>query len=90
MAIEIVIDVCERILAIENQGLQESSSLAMKELEKLGVIQDAAPYIEMVRFRNFIVHRYEYVDRKIIYSLLQYKLHLFREFMDAVRREYRR
>ncbi len=47
-----------------------------------GVIKE---YEEMVRFRNFIIHRYEKIDLEILYGILKNKLFLFREFIKEIR-----
>jgi uncharacterized protein YutE (UPF0331/DUF86 family) len=86
VAIEIIIDVSERILALEQIGPQESSSLVIKKLEELNILADSAPFMEMVRFRNFIVHRYEYIDSEILFDIIRNKLSLFSEFITAVRK----
>jgi uncharacterized protein YutE (UPF0331/DUF86 family) len=41
---------------------------------------------QSLRFRNFIVHRYEQIDPQIVYSLAKGKLSCFRDFVDEVRR----
>jgi len=41
---------------------------------------------EMVRFRNFIVHRYENIDLKIIYDIVNKMLPLFHQFVDKIRK----
>ena len=39
---------------------------------KLRLIEQTLPdYLEMVKFRNFIVHRYERIDLEIIYAILK-------------------
>jgi len=39
----------------------------------------------MIRFRNFIVHRYEYVDINILFNIVTKKLHYFEHFVDEIR-----
>lgn len=39
----------------------------------------------MIRFRNFIVHRYEKIDQEIVFDILQNKLNLFEQFIDEIR-----
>lgn len=85
VAIEAVIDTCERILAIEQQTPSGSSADAVKKVQELGIIAKNPDYIEMVKFRNFIVHRYEKVDLEIVYAIVKKKLPLFREFTHAIR-----
>ena len=43
-------------------------------------------YAEMVRFRNFIVHRYEQIEPDIVYGLARHKLDRFRDFIDEIRK----
>jgi uncharacterized protein YutE (UPF0331/DUF86 family) len=86
VAIEIIIDVSERILALEQIGPQDSSPLVIKKLEELNILADSAPFMGMVRFRNFIVHRYEYIDTEILFDIIRNKLSLFSEFITAARK----
>jgi len=48
-----------------------TSAENMKKLEQLGIIRSFDDYANMVRFRNFIVHRYEKIDIEIIYSIIK-------------------
>jgi len=41
--------------------------------------------MDMVRFRNFIVHRYEYIDLDILLDIALHKMGLFREFISEIR-----
>ncbi|MDR0566569.1 MAG: DUF86 domain-containing protein [Prevotellaceae bacterium] len=85
VAIEAVIDTCERILALEQQTPSGSSAAAVKKVQELGIIAKNPDYIEMVRFRNFIARRYEKVDLEIVYAIVKKTLPLFREFTHAIR-----
>ncbi|MDR2651962.1 MAG: DUF86 domain-containing protein [Prevotellaceae bacterium] len=85
IAIEAIIDTAERVLAIEKQPTPATSVDAIQKLQTLGIIPLNPAYIEMVKFRNFIVHRYEKIDLEIIYTTIKNKLPLFREFVDAIR-----
>lgn len=86
VAIEIMIDVAERILAIENRKPTMNSAEVIAKLEDLGVIKESDKYIDMVRFRNFIVHRYEYVDVNILFTIVNKKLPCFESFVDEIRK----
>jgi uncharacterized protein YutE (UPF0331/DUF86 family) len=85
VAIEAMIDISERILALNKLTPANTSAANMQKLEGLGVIRSAGDYSDMVRFRNFIVHRYEKVDVEIVYSIIKNKLHLFQSFVNEVR-----
>ncbi|MFW5982411.1 MAG: type VII toxin-antitoxin system HepT family RNase toxin [Candidatus Brocadiia bacterium] len=84
ISIEAMIDVANRILAIEQQPPASNSYESLKRLQQLGYIQDAEVYRDMVRFRNLIVHRYENIDNGILVGILRRKLHLFRDFIGEI------
>ncbi|MFW6279678.1 MAG: type VII toxin-antitoxin system HepT family RNase toxin [Planctomycetota bacterium] len=84
ISIEAMIDVANRILAIEQQPSASNSYESLKRLQQLGYIQDAEVYRDMVRFRNLIVHRYENIDNGILVGILRRKLHLFRDFIGEI------
>jgi uncharacterized protein YutE (UPF0331/DUF86 family) len=86
LGVESMIDVAERILAAKCLPPADIAAQNFKRLQDLGVLKDANRYAEMVRFRNFIVHRYEQIDPEIIYGLAKNKLGRFREFADEIRR----
>lgn len=86
VAIEAIIDVSERILSIKKIPPAGSGAENMKALEKEGVIEEAERYSDMIRFRNFIVHRYEKIDTEIVYSILKNKLSLFLDFVHEIRK----
>ena len=84
--IEAVIDTGERILAIEKEPPTSSSSAVISRLQELGILSYNKDYLDMVRFRNFIVHRYEKIDLEIVYAILKNKLPAFRTFIDEIRK----
>lgn len=86
LAVESMIDVAERILAASRLAPADTAAQNLKRLQEIGILKDADRYAEMVRFRNFIVHRYEQIDPQIVYSLAKSKLSRFRDFIDEVRR----
>ena len=86
VAIEIMIDIAERILALENRKPSMSSAESIAKLEDLGIIKEAEQYIDMIRFRNFIVHRYEYVDVNILFTIVKKELPCFEAFVDEIRK----
>ena len=86
LAVESMIDVAERILAARHLPPADTAAQNFKRLQEVGVLKDAGQYAEMVRFRNFIVHRYEQIDPQIVYGLAKNKLSCFRDFVDEIRR----
>jgi uncharacterized protein YutE (UPF0331/DUF86 family) len=85
VSIEVMIDVSERILALNKITPANTSVENIKKLEELGIIESAEIYSDMIRFRNFIVHRYEKVDVEIVYSIIKNKLQLFEKFVEEIR-----
>jgi len=82
---EVMIDVSERILALNDIPPLSSASANIIKLQELKIISARPEYGDMVRFRNFIVHRYEKIDLEIIYNILKNKLFLFKEFVREIR-----
>ncbi|MBC2722387.1 MAG: DUF86 domain-containing protein [Desulfosporosinus sp.] len=82
--VEIVIDIAERIIAVQNAGPAASATEAIEKLVELGVLKSAKSYINMVRFRNLIVHQYEEIDPEILYNLARNQLEDFRQFRNEI------
>jgi len=85
VSIELMIDVSERILAIEKISPQNTAADNLRQLQELKIISPLPEYLEMVKFRNFIVHRYEKIDLEIVYGILKNKLSLFESFIEDIR-----
>ena len=86
VCVEIMIDVSERILAIKKLPPRNSSIENFQELEKIKVIQSFDRYADMVRFRNFVVHRYENIDTQILFTIITKKINVFSAFVDEIRK----
>lgn len=86
LGVESMIDVSERILAARHLPPAETAAQNFQRLQEIGFVRNAARYAEMVRFRNFVVHRYEQIDPQIVYGLAKTKLSCFRDFVDEIRR----
>ncbi len=84
--VEIVIDIAERIIAIENAGPTATSAEAIDRLVDLNILKSPKPYRDMVKFRNLIVHQYEEIDPAIMYDIIKNKLDNFRQFRDEIDR----
>jgi uncharacterized protein YutE (UPF0331/DUF86 family) len=85
VAIEVMIDVSERILALEKVTPRDSAAENMEQLQKMNILRFLPEYSNMVKFRNLIVHRYEKIDPEIVYSIMKNKLHLFESFIEDIR-----
>lgn len=85
VTVEAILDVCEHILALEGISAPDTSANVVKKVIEIGIITDSAEYIDMIRFRNFIVHRYEKIDLEIIYAIVSKRLPIFRNFIHEIR-----
>jgi uncharacterized protein YutE (UPF0331/DUF86 family) len=85
VAIEAIIDICEHILALEGISAPDSLSNVVKKVIEKGIITNNPEYLEMIRLRNFIVHRYEKIDLEIIFTIVSKKLPVFRSFIHEIR-----
>jgi uncharacterized protein YutE (UPF0331/DUF86 family) len=83
---EVVIDVCQRILALEQAPPAETAAGSVERAAELGVLASAATYADIVRFRNFVVHRYEQVDPLSLYEIATRQLGCFDEFVTEIMR----
>ena len=79
-----MIDIAERIIAIQDAGPVAGATEAMSRLVSLGVLKDGSPYVDVVRFRNLIVHEYEAINPEILYELATVRLGDFRKFRDEL------
>ncbi|MBN1359610.1 MAG: DUF86 domain-containing protein [Sedimentisphaerales bacterium] len=84
VAIEIVIDIAERLLAGAGAGPAATAAEAIDKCVQLGLLQSTSPYKDMVRYRNLIVHEYERIDPDITFALATAKLDDFRAFRAEI------
>lgn len=86
VATEIMIDIAERIVALENAGPVSGAAQAIEKIHLLGVISSVEPYRSMVRFRNLIVHEYDGVKPELLYDIVHNRLDDFLRFRDEIDR----
>lgn len=82
--VEIVIDVCQRIISLAGQTPAASGVDAVQRCVQLGALSANETYRKMVQFRNFVVHRYENVDVNILAEIVNDRLGDFETFRDEV------
>ncbi|MCB9099286.1 MAG: DUF86 domain-containing protein [Anaerolineales bacterium] len=82
--VEVVIDVCQRLISLQGQTPASTSISAIERCIQLGALTDDEIYRQMVRFRNFIVHRYERVDPNILVEMINEHLVDFEQFRDEI------
>lgn len=86
VAVEIVIDIAERIIAIKGAGPAATAVEVIERLVALRVLPAPEPFAEMVRFRNRIVHGYTDINPEMVYMIATTRQEDFRKFRDAIDR----
>ena len=81
---EIVIDVCQRLIALVGETPAQTSTEAIQRCVILGVLASARPYESIVRFRNFVVHQYERGDTGVLTDIVNHHLEDFVAFRDEI------
>jgi uncharacterized protein YutE (UPF0331/DUF86 family) len=86
LAIEVVISVCEQVIASLSLPTPESGREALAALADAGLIGQelAAALQQAVGFRNIIVHQYMNIDYDLVYDALQNELGDIEAFLVAV------
>jgi uncharacterized protein YutE (UPF0331/DUF86 family) len=82
--VEIVIDVCQRLISLSHQTPAATGTEAVERCIQLGALSRNIAYEKMVGFRNFIVHRYERVDVEILVDMVNRRLEDFERFRNEV------
>jgi len=82
--VEIVIDVCQRLISLEGRTPATTGRKAVSACVQMGILSDYEPYGKMVQFRNFIVHRYERVDIDILVNMVNRRMPDFEQFRNEV------
>jgi uncharacterized protein YutE (UPF0331/DUF86 family) len=74
IAIEVIVDVAQRILSLEGRQPAPTAFDALLGLEAMGILASAERYRSMIQFRNFVVHRYERVDASVLVTIVNHHL----------------
>jgi len=82
--VEIVIDICQRIISLAGQSPAATSADAIARCIQLRALSEQDAYRQMVQFRNFIVHRYERVDTGILANMVNSHLSDFEQFRTEI------
>jgi uncharacterized protein YutE (UPF0331/DUF86 family) len=90
VAIEAMIDIASHIVARERWGIPAASGDYVKLLMEHGVFgkEQGLRFIQMIRFRNRIVHLYQEVDEGQVYQILQDDLGDIRVFIKGITEKY--
>ena len=84
IAVEVLIDVCHRVLSVSGGAPAATSRAALEACQQLGMLQSAEKYRPLVGFRNILVHDYEQLRSEIVSDIVNHRLHVLREFRDEV------
>lgn len=82
--VEIVMDICQRLLSLQGQTPAATGSEAVQRCIDLGILSPDEAYRKMVQFRNFIVHRYEHIELAILASMVNKYLADFEQFREEI------
>ena len=82
--VEIVIDICQRLLSLRGQTPAATGSEAVQRCIELGILSPDEAYRKMVQFRNFIVHRYERVELDVLANMVNKYLVDFEQFREEI------
>jgi uncharacterized protein YutE (UPF0331/DUF86 family) len=82
--IEVVIDVCQRLISVLGQTPAPTGADAIERCVQLGILSPDDAYRQMVQFRNFIVHHYDRVDETILVDVVNNRLGDFERFRAEV------
>lgn len=82
--VDVVIDVCQRIISFKGETPAITGVAAIERCIHLDVLSDDEIYRDMVRFRNFIVHRYDRIDVDILVDVVNKRLIDFEQFRSEV------
>lgn len=82
--VEIVIDICQHLIALAGQAPAATGGVAIERCMQLGALASHQNYHKMVQFRNFMVHRYEHVDSAILINIIDHHLTDFERFRDDI------
>jgi uncharacterized protein YutE (UPF0331/DUF86 family) len=87
VAIEAMIDICNRIISMDKLGYPQDYSDVIRLMGEKGKFQGdlVKQLVEMVRFRNVLVHLYWKVEDDKLYEYLRNNLGDFEVFKSAIR-----
>ena len=88
VAIEAIIDICNRIISKRKLGFPQDYSDVIKLMSQEGVLEGdlVGRLIEMVKFRNMLVHLYWKIENERLYQYLKENLEDFEVFREAIRK----
>ena len=88
VAIEAIIDICNRIISKRKLGFPQDYSDVIKLMSQQGVLEGdlVGRLLEMVKFKNMLVHLYWKIENDRLYKYLKENLGDFEAFKEAIRK----
>jgi uncharacterized protein YutE (UPF0331/DUF86 family) len=88
VAIEAIIDICNRVISKRKLGFPQDYSDVIKLMSQEGELEGdlARRLVEMVKFRNMLVHLYWKIENDRLYQYLRENLGDFEAFKEAIRK----
>jgi len=88
VAIEAIIDICNRVISKRKLGYPQDYSDVIKLMSQEGVLEGdlVGRLVEMVKFRNMLVHLYWKIENDRLYQYLRENLGDFEAFKEAIRK----
>ncbi|MBX3168417.1 MAG: DUF86 domain-containing protein [Candidatus Eremiobacteraeota bacterium] len=84
IAVEVLIDVCQRVLSIHGSPPAATARAALVACEQLGMLQKAEKYRPLVGFRNILVHDYDDLRLEVVTEIVNTHLGVLADFRDEV------
>ena len=83
-----MIDICNRIISKRNLGFPQDYSDVIKLMSQQGVLEGdlVGRLVEMVKFRNMLVHLYWKIENDRLHKYLKENLGDFEAFKEAIRK----
>lgn len=84
IAVEVVIDVCQRVLSLKGVAPAATARAALVACEGLGMVESAEKYRPLVGFRNILVHDYDDLRLEVVVEIVNQRLAVLADFRDEV------
>jgi uncharacterized protein YutE (UPF0331/DUF86 family) len=86
VAIEAMIDICNHLISKNSFRAPEDYADTFRVIKERGVFDEDffARLVEMVKFRNRLVHLYWDVNDEVVFEILQNNLEDFQIFLDKI------
>lgn len=84
IAVEVLIDVCQRVLSLQGSPPAATARAALVACEQLGMLHSAEKYRPLLGFRNILVHDYDDLRLDVVADIVNHRLGVLADFRDEV------